>query len=202
MAAAFDFVMNTTDAELGYAPDGNRLAQRWTWYSLHAMAFNGYLFDWEGRIADFGLNFSNYMARFMPTDPTNIFFQRGWTGYAEDCDSTLRPPESSPQGHSLWIAANGTQKALLQFDISLLPRDAEVVSATLSLVSSYRHGVRNMTVHCYGIKRPWQVGEATWTHATAGTQWQVSGCAGPQDREATPVSSVLFTAEHVAYSWD
>jgi len=30
----FDFFLSASDPELGYPPDGNRLVQRWCWYSL------------------------------------------------------------------------------------------------------------------------------------------------------------------------
>ncbi len=34
MLGSFDVMLNTTDAELGLPADGNRLVQRWCWYSL------------------------------------------------------------------------------------------------------------------------------------------------------------------------
>ncbi len=39
MLGSFDMMLNTTDAELGLPADGNRLVQRWCWFSL---ANNGY----------------------------------------------------------------------------------------------------------------------------------------------------------------
>jgi hypothetical protein len=49
MLDTFDYFMDTTDLDLGYPADGNRLVQRWAWYSLddsrgefndHAYLFN------------------------------------------------------------------------------------------------------------------------------------------------------------------
>jgi hypothetical protein len=34
MLGSFDVMLNTTDAEWGLPADGNRLVQRWCWYSL------------------------------------------------------------------------------------------------------------------------------------------------------------------------
>jgi len=202
MAAAFDFMMNTVDPEVGYAPDGNRLVQRWTWYSLQDANFNGFLFDPQGNMTDFGLNFANYTARFLPESPIGIFFQRGWTGYAEDCDTTLRPAEPGPGGYNLWISADQRQKAMLQFDLSVLPANVQVVSAELRLVSSQKTDIGDMTVNCYGIRRPWNVHDATWLNATQATAWEVPGCGGAGDRDLAPVSSVLVTTEDTAYSLD
>jgi hypothetical protein len=202
MAKAFDFMMTETDPEIGYAPDGYRLVQRWTWYSLRDRNFNGFLFGGQGNITDFGLNFGNYTARFLPVSPVTIFFQRGWTGYTENCDTTLRPAEPGPSGPSLWISADGTQKALLQFDLSVLPSNVEVVSATLGLFSQLHSGVGDMAVNCYGIKRPWDVQDATWENATQTTQWEEPGCNGPNDRELTPSSTVVVTSGETWHHFD
>jgi hypothetical protein len=203
MYETFEYMMTETDPEIGYPPDGYRLVQRWVWYALTPTdGFNGYLFDGQGEITDFGLNLANYTARFLPVSPVTIFFQRGWTGYTEDCDTTLRPVTSSPGSNSLWISADGTQKALLQFDLSVLPTNVEVVSATLSLFSSFHSSVDDMTVNCYGIKRPWDVSNATWVNATQTTQWEVPGCGGPSDREPTAASSAVVTSGETWYHFD
>jgi hypothetical protein len=39
MLSSFDFFVNTIDTEIGYPPDGNRLVQRWAWYSLDDNSF-------------------------------------------------------------------------------------------------------------------------------------------------------------------
>jgi len=49
MNQTFQFLLNTTDAKLGYPADGNRLVQRFSWYSTSdSAAFNGYLFQQNG----------------------------------------------------------------------------------------------------------------------------------------------------------
>ena len=81
MFDVFDFMMNEKDPQTGYPADGYRLVQRWAWYSLEDTSFNGNLMDREFDLTDFGVNFANYTARFLPVSPIDIFFQRGWTGY-------------------------------------------------------------------------------------------------------------------------
>lgn len=204
MFDTFDFMMNTSDEDVGCPSDGYRLVQRWTWYILQrqpGVYYNGFLFDWENQITDYGVNFANYTARFLPDDPTYIFFSRGWTGYRDNCDTTLTPGEGRPSSKRLEIRADGNGKALLQFDLSILPTDSEVISATLSLASSYGSG-GNLQVDCYGIKRPWIVSEADWSQATGTTQWEGEGCSGPSDRETTPADQVVVTQGDTLYHWD
>jgi hypothetical protein len=46
MYRTFDFFLSASDPTLGYSPDGNRLVQRWCWYSLSDTEFSaGNLFD-------------------------------------------------------------------------------------------------------------------------------------------------------------
>jgi len=204
MYDTFEFLMNTTDEDVGCPSDGYRLMQRWTWHILQrrgGINLNGFLFDVGGQISDFGVNFANYTAQYLPDDPTYIFFARGWTGYRENCDTTLTPGEGRPNSKRLEIRADGNGKVLLQFDLSILPTSAEVVSATLSLVSSYGSG-GDLQIDCYGIKRLWEVPEANWSQATDMTEWEGLGCSGPGDRETIPSDSVVVTQGDTLYQWD
>ncbi len=45
MRETFDYLLTTTDANLGLTLDGNRLVQRFSWYSTHDIQFNGYLYQ-------------------------------------------------------------------------------------------------------------------------------------------------------------
>jgi len=46
MSKTFDYLLNTTDPNIGYPGDGNRLVQRFAWYSINDnINFNGFLFD-------------------------------------------------------------------------------------------------------------------------------------------------------------
>jgi hypothetical protein len=60
--------MTATDPELGHPLDGNRLVQRWAWYSLNDKRFEGYpvrshLFDPSSKeITSLGMAFEDYVA--------------------------------------------------------------------------------------------------------------------------------------------
>jgi hypothetical protein len=47
MLSTSDYFLYTTDSDLGYSADGNRLVQRWAWFSLNFQGFNeyNYLYD-------------------------------------------------------------------------------------------------------------------------------------------------------------
>ncbi len=62
MYATFDYFLTASDASLGYPADGNRLVQRWAWYSLSDTVYpTGNLFDPDtGQITSLGLAYSSY----------------------------------------------------------------------------------------------------------------------------------------------
>jgi hypothetical protein len=64
MIAAFDFLMTARDENVGFPPDGNRLVQRWAWYSIADSAYStGNLFDPDtGQITALGKAFAAYAA--------------------------------------------------------------------------------------------------------------------------------------------
>jgi hypothetical protein len=64
MLTAAEYFMTATDGDLGYAADGNRLVQRWAWYSVaDETYYTGNLFDPEtGQITPLGKEFAEYAA--------------------------------------------------------------------------------------------------------------------------------------------
>jgi len=64
MLAAAEYFMTAADGDLGYAADGNRLVQRWAWYSVaDETYYTGNLFDPEtGLITPLGKVFAEYAA--------------------------------------------------------------------------------------------------------------------------------------------
>ena len=65
MVATFDFFLTAADDELGYAADGNRLVQRWAWYSLNDRTYaTGNLVDPDTQqITPLGLAYADYISR-------------------------------------------------------------------------------------------------------------------------------------------
>lgn len=82
MRGTFDYCRQATDPELGQPSDGDRLVQRWAWYSLNMkmsdfsanppelIPANGSLFDWQqpypGALTPFGIAFRDYMRTARP----------------------------------------------------------------------------------------------------------------------------------------
>lgn len=68
MVNTFNYFLTATDPAIGHPADGNRLVQRWAWYSLNDDLFEGFdsyshLFDpYTGAITPLGLAFANYMS--------------------------------------------------------------------------------------------------------------------------------------------
>lgn len=63
MNKTFDYLTTATSPTLGYPADGNRLVQKWSWYSATDQTYNGWLFDsGNGQITTIGQNFAAYTA--------------------------------------------------------------------------------------------------------------------------------------------
>ncbi|MDT8305772.1 MAG: CARDB domain-containing protein [Anaerolineae bacterium] len=64
MDRTFTYMQNATDPALGYHYDGNRLVQRWAWYSVaDALNFNGWLYSPVSKaLSPMGANFAAFTA--------------------------------------------------------------------------------------------------------------------------------------------
>jgi hypothetical protein len=64
MLASIEFLMTATDDQVGHPADGNRLVQRWSWYSIADDVYTtGNLFDpGTGEITPLGNAFAEYVA--------------------------------------------------------------------------------------------------------------------------------------------
>ncbi len=68
MTATFNVLRTLADPSIGYPADGNRLVQRWLWYSLDDTAFGGLLFDpISGVRRPLGDVFANYTQAITPS---------------------------------------------------------------------------------------------------------------------------------------
>ena len=69
MYASFDYLTTATDGSLGYPADGNRLVQRWAWYSLNDDDFEGWsshhhLFNPQTKqITQLGIDYGSYTSQ-------------------------------------------------------------------------------------------------------------------------------------------
>ena len=85
-------------------------------------------------------------------------------------------------------------RTLIKFDLSGLPADAIISSAVLSLWCVTDKSSHARTFRVYRVKRDWVEDEATWNIYSTGNNWQTSGAAGANDREATDIGTRAFTA--------
>lgn len=90
--------------------------------------------------------------------------------------------------------ANKYARSLLKFDLSSIPADATITSVTLSLWTSQDISSNNGTVNVYRLKTPFNETQATWNRSATGINWQSVGASGVNDRESTPIGSVLILA--------
>lgn len=86
MRRSFNFLLSARDDATGCPADGNRLVQRWSWYSLndkpydtppYGEGYNGALYDfavrqYPGKLTRFGAAFQGYMTRLL--SPYSYFF--------------------------------------------------------------------------------------------------------------------------------
>ena len=105
----------------------------------------------------------------------------------------------------LKIRQGGIRAPLLKFDLSGIPADAQIVSATLKMsYLGYDSGHHNLTAELYALKRDWDEAAATWLYATAADMWGMPGAGDTaSDREAAPVATALLTPVAVpnAVTW-
>ena len=67
-------------------------------------------------------------------------------------------------------------------------------SATLSLWTSQDLADNDSTVNVYRLKVPFDEMQATWNVRATGSNWQVAGASGSDDRESAAIGSVVIPA--------
>jgi RHS repeat-associated protein/CSLREA domain-containing protein len=89
-------------------------------------------------------------------------------------------------------AANRTARSLLKFDLSAIPPNATITSATLSLWTSTDLSSNNRTIRVFRLKSAFSETGATWSSSASGTSWQTAGASGANDRESTDIGSTTI----------
>lgn len=141
--------------------------------------------------------------------PTPITIQ----GASQDTYLNSAAPTTNYENTGLRIQGQGFKRTLMNFDVSVIPAGAEVVSATLRLTASeYDDGKTNLSldVGAYLLNRSWVANQATWQLASTGVSWGVAGGDNvPADRAASPASTTTVQrisgtrpSELVTYDWD
>lgn len=83
-------------------------------------------------------------------------------------------------------------RALLEFDLSGLPGDADIQSATLTLTVKNDYSDNGGTLYVYIINENWSENEVTWNHRLTIVPWGEAGAMGAGDILTTPVGSVTI----------
>jgi hypothetical protein len=87
-------------------------------------------------------------------------------------------------------ANNRIARSLIQFNLSAIPANATITSATLSLWTSGDLSDNNRLIRVYRLKVPFNETQVTWERAATGVSWQQIGASGINDRETTAIGSV------------
>lgn len=85
-------------------------------------------------------------------------------------------------------------RTLIKFDLSDLPADAIISSATLSLWCFEDLSSNARTFRVYRQKRAWIELESTWNKYDTDHNWQTAGGFGADDCEQTDIGSRYFTS--------
>jgi RHS repeat-associated protein len=99
----------------------------------------------------------------------------------------------------MWVGEsnNATDKvarSLIKFDLSSIPSNATITSATLSLWTDADFSDNDRMIRVYRLKVPFNETQATWNEASSGVSWQSPGASGTNDRESTAIGSVQILA--------
>jgi hypothetical protein len=121
-------------------------------------------------------------------NPLTLVLRRGIDGYAGVHDTYLddwAKSNSYGQDELLMVRSYDVKASMLNFDLSLLPREAIITSAKLGLYAVSSSNPNPVTVSLYAVQRPWSDETANWLQAADGEPWEVAGCNGPSDRYAS-----------------
>lgn len=85
-------------------------------------------------------------------------------------------------------------RALIKFDLSSIPANATINSATLSLWTTADLSDNARTFRIYRTLRNWVESQATWNIFSTGNNWGTAGGFNASDSEQTDIGSRAFTA--------
>lgn len=112
------------------------------------------------------------------------------TSYAGTRDTMLEQDDASARhGSAKKLSISGDtpggsgrdDAALLQWDISAIPRTAIVRAATIAVTVTDK---ADQTYGVFEVLRGWDEATATWNRASSAASWQVAGALGASDRGA------------------
>ncbi|MBL7943283.1 MAG: DNRLRE domain-containing protein, partial [Flavobacteriales bacterium] len=115
----------------------------------------------------------------------NYILSSGTTNYGGAADISIGERNDS---------TNSNARTLIKFDLSSLPTNAVIQSASLSIWTVEDKSDTDTTVNVYRLKRPFNETTSNWNKADASTNWEVAGAAGGNDRESNSIGSIAIAA--------
>jgi len=103
----------------------------------------------------------------------------------------------------LAINNGGTKRPLLYFDLSSIPRRAEVTDATLYMrTDDYEKSDWSLIASIYAIRSTWTITDVTWKMRTAADFWGTPGCdMVGVDRHGTAAGSKIIDDQDKDFYW-
>lgn len=102
------------------------------------------------------------------------------------------PTENFGSSTTLVLRSGGITAALLRFDLTNLPADAQVTSARLETTILTRSNPNAMSARYYRLLQAWDEASADYTHATATQLWDAPLAAGDGDREPNQLAELVL----------
>ena len=119
---------------------------------------------------------------------TTVVLQEGLNGYAGTSDTYIDTySKTSNFGNTATMIGAENQEALVRFDLSSIPSDATVSSATLEFYISSNNGNSggNTIVINHILNRNWVESQATWNVYATGSNWATPGLGSGTDHAAS-----------------
>jgi RHS repeat-associated protein len=130
---------------------------------------------------------SQYSSQPDGTDGVDTYIENGSATSNYGTEVSLRIGESNN-------STNKVHRSLIKFDLSSIPANATITSATLSLWTTGDLSDNDRTIRVYRLKTAFDESSATWNESASGINWQSAGASGTNDRESTDIGSVLVLA--------
>ncbi|MEM4724086.1 MAG: DNRLRE domain-containing protein, partial [Candidatus Hadarchaeum sp.] len=132
---------------------------------------------------------------------TTVVLQQGvnnYTGYEDTYIHMWNPDTNYCSLNMFRVGYRQQYAALLYFDLSPVPANAQVTEAYLEIYATGWSG-SDMAIDAHGILRRMDACQATWNQASTGNQWGTAGCNNTTtDRTAIPDGTVTTQG---LYKW-
>jgi len=142
----------------------------------------------------------------------NVTLQDGLNGYAGTTDDWMTadyPTTNYGTGTNGHLQYNTQDRQVHQFNLSSIPSNATITSATLSIyVYQVSGGTPN--INCYRILKQWDEMQVTYNNRLTGTAWGTPGLLSGTDYAATAIATsgnisaagwANFTVTSTVQSW-